>query len=364
MIGSIALAVLLTQQSAIRATSVPRPTALVAVHDADDDDADEDEQEENHDRPRDVDRQMRDADRQLRDRDRQLRDQHRRLVDDRRTRLGFHDHDDEDDDDDDADGRAVTARASARDGRVSLPVNGPVTLRLRVESGEIEVVPADKPQVAATVSGTRLSSDLQLVQAGNRIELRVGGHQLKRGNVRLEVPRGTNLEFDSTSGDVTARATGGDVRVRTMSGDVNLQGVRRVDVETISGDVRVDGSARLRLHTVSGNVVATTSDPAAQLNFESASGGLDWTGACAKGCHLAVETVSGDVKLNVDPKSSFELAYSSHSGELHDQLKLQMKHAPKRKHGVPGGWAEAIYGNGEGLIECDAFSGDVQIRPK
>jgi DUF4097 and DUF4098 domain-containing protein YvlB len=323
-------------------------------HDADDAD-DDDEEDENHDRPRDVERQRR-------DRDRELRDQHRRSLDDRRMRLGFRDHDDEDDEDDD--GRAVTARASARDGHVALPVNGPVTLRLRVQSGEIEVMAADKPQVAATVSGTRLSGNLQLVQSGNRVELRVSGHQVNRGNVRVEVPRGTNLEFDSTSGDVTARGTGGDVRVRTMSGDVKVQGARRVDVETISGDVAVDGNARLRLHTVSGNVVANTTDPAPQLDFESASGGLDWTGVCAKGCHLAVETVSGDVKLNVDRKSSFELAYSSHSGELRDELKLQMKHAPKRKHGEPGGWAEAVYGNGEGLIECDAFSGDVQIRPR
>jgi DUF4097 and DUF4098 domain-containing protein YvlB len=163
---------------------------------------------------------------------------------------------------------------------------------------------------------------------------------------------------------VSVQGLGGDVRVRTMSGDVTLQGARKVDVETISGDVKVDANAKARLHTVSGNVVATTADPAPQVEFESASGNLDWTGLCAKGCHLAVETVSGDVKLNVDPKSSFELAYSSHSGELHDDLKLQMKHSPRHKGGEPGGWAEAVYGGGDGLIECDAFSGDLQIRRK
>jgi DUF4097 and DUF4098 domain-containing protein YvlB len=267
-------------------------------------------------------------------------------------------------DDEDEEGNPPTGRAIGLDGRVLLAVSRPVTLRLRVQSGEIEVVATDKPQILATVSGTRLSGDLQLVQYGDLVELRNAGKPLKRGNVRIEVPRGTNLDFDSTSGDVTTRGVGGDVRVRTMSGDVKVQGARRIDVETISGDVAVDANAKARLHTVSGNVVATTSDPAAHLDFESASGGLDWTGVCAKGCHIAVQTVSGDVKLNVDPKSSFELAYSSHSGELHDDLNLTVKRAPKRRHGEQGGWAEAVYGSGDGVIECDAFSGDLQIRRK
>jgi DUF4097 and DUF4098 domain-containing protein YvlB len=326
------------------------PDVLARRGDKDDDEEDQDEDErDDAERDRDAERAARDRDRALREQRRSLRDQHRFRFEDR-------------DDSEDEEG-APTARASGRE-RVALPVNGPVTLRLRVQSGEIEVAPADKPQVSVVVSGTRLTADLQLVRYGNRIELQAGGHTLRRGNVSVEVPRGTSLDFDSTSGDVTVRGLGGDVRVRTMSGDVKVQGARKIDVETISGDVTVDATAKARLHTVSGNVVATTADPAPQLDFESASGSLDWTGTCAKGCHLAVQTVSGDVKLNVDPKSSFELAYSSHSGELRDDLKLQTKRAPKRTHGEPGGWTEAVYGGGDGLIECDAFSGDLQIRRK
>ena len=41
-----------------------------------------------------------------------------------------------------------------------------------------------------------------------------------------------------------------------------------------------------------------------------------------------------------------------------------MKRAPKRKHGGMGGWLEAVYGRGEGVIECDAFSGDLVVRKK
>jgi DUF4097 and DUF4098 domain-containing protein YvlB len=154
--------------------------------------------------------------------------------------------------------------------------------------------------------------------------------------------------------------------VRTMSGDVKVEGARNADVQSISGDVRVGITGpKLRLHIVSGNAVATTSDPSLQLSFESASGNLEWSGVCAKGCHVSTQTVSGQIKLRPDAaKSSFELSYASHSGDLRDDLNLQVKRAPKKKHGGMGGWLEAVYGKGEGVIECDAFSGDVIVGKK
>ena len=42
-----------------------------------------------------------------------------------------------------------------------------------------------------------------------------------------------------------------------------------------------------------------------------------------------------------------------------------VKRSPKKKHGgMNGGWLEAVYGKGEGVIECDAFSGDVIVSKK
>jgi DUF4097 and DUF4098 domain-containing protein YvlB len=181
----------------------------------------------------------------------------------------------------------------------------------------------------------------------------------------VELPKGSSVDFASTSGDVSVQDIGGDVRVRTMSGDVKVKGARNADVQSVSGDVNVNVTGpRLRLHLVSGTALVTTADPAVQLAFQSASGNLEWSGVCAKGCHLSTETVSGDIKLQPDAsKSSFQLSYASHSGDLRDELNLEVKRAPRRKHGM-GGWVEAVYGKGEGVIECDAFSGDVIVRKK
>jgi hypothetical protein len=270
--------------------------------------------------------------------------------------------------DEDFEDQKPTARAEGKDGSATLGVKGPVTFRLRVQAGEAEVVPSDKQQVAVTIHGVPRPRDLQLLQFGDRVETRIGGSsQLRHGAIRVELPKGSSVDYSSTSGDLTMENVGGDVRVRTMSGDVKIGGARNADVQSISGDVNVrTAGPRLRLRIVSGKAVVATADPAVQLDFESASGNFEWSGVCAKGCHLSTQTVSGQIKLQPDSsKSSFQLSYASHSGGLRDDLKLQVTREPRKKHGGGmGGWLEAVYGKGEGVIECDAFSGDVIVSKK
>jgi len=264
-------------------------------------------------------------------------------------------------DDRDFDEREATAQAKGR-GSATLAVKGPVTFQVRAQAGEVEVVATDKHQVSVTLSDAPVE-DIALFAFGDRVEPSFRGRRtLRRGKLRVELPRGSRLDLASMSGDVTAQRIG-DVRVRTMSGDVKLSGVAKVDVQTISGDARIeDASGPVRLHTVSGHAAISTSGLSPQVEFHSASGSLDWAGACAKDCHLSAETVSGDLRLNLDPRSSFELSYTSHSGELRDELNLAVKRAPKRKHGIASGWLEATFGKGEGVIEADAFSGSLVVK--
>ncbi len=260
------------------------------------------------------------------------------------------------------DERDATAKAKGR-GSATLPVRGPVTFQIRLQSGDLEVVSTDKQQVAVTLTDAP-ADDVALYAYGDRVEPSFRGRRtLKRGKLRVELPRGSRLDLSSMSGDVTAQRIG-DVRIRTMSGGVKLLGVAKADVQSISGDTRIeDAAGPVRLHTVSGKAVVSTTGTAPQVEFQSASGSLDWAGACAKDCHLSAETVSGEVRLAVDPKSSFELSYSSHSGELRDEVNLAVKRSPRRKAGLmTSGWIEATYGRGEGVIEADAFSGNVTVR--
>jgi len=242
----------------------------------------------------------------------------------------------------------------------------PVTFQVHAQSGEIEVVSTDKQQVSVTLTEVPSTDEIALYAYGDRVEPAFRGRRtLKRGKLRVEFPRGSRLELSSMSGSVTAQRIG-DVRIRTMSGDVKLVGVAKTDVQTISGDTQIDEAAGpVRLHTVSGKAVVSSSGAAPQVEFQSASGSFDWTGMCGKDCHLSAETVSGEVRFLVDPKSSFELSYSSHSGELRDEVNLAVKRSPRRKAGMTtSGWIEATYGRGEGVIEADAFSGSVTVRKR
>jgi hypothetical protein len=267
------------------------------------------------------------------------------------------------DDESGSDEREATAQAKGR-GSAILQVKGPVTFQVRAQAGDVEVVATDKRQVAVTVTEAP-AEDIALYAFGDRVEPSFRGRRtLRRGKLHVELPRGSRLDLSSMSGDVSVQRIG-DVRIRSMSGDVKLSGVAKVDLQTISGDARIeDVSGPVRLHTVSGTAAVTTSSPAPQVEFQSASGSLSWAGVCGRDCHISAETVSGDLTLNLDPRSSFELSYTSHSGELRDELNLAVKRAPKRKHGMTSGWLEATFGKGEGVIEADAFSGSLVVKRK
>jgi len=265
--------------------------------------------------------------------------------------------------DDDFDRERSTAAASGR-GSASLQVKGPVTFQLHAQGGDLEVVSTDAQKVTVTLSGAH-DDDVSLFAFGDRIEPAFHGRrQLRNGRLRVELPRGSRLDVSSMSGDITAQRLG-EVRVRTLSGDVKLAGVGKSDVQSISGDVRIeDASGPVRLHTVSGRAQVVTNGAAPQVEFQSASGSLEWSGTCARDCHLSAETVSGELRMTVDPKSSFELSYTSHSGELRDEVNLSVKRSPTRKHGMASGWMEATFGKGEGVIEADAFSGNLIVKKK
>ena len=266
-------------------------------------------------------------------------------------------------DEDELDERRATGQARGR-GSATLQVRGPITFQLRAQTGEVEIVSTDKQQVSVSLSDAP-AGEVALYAFGDRVEASFGGRRtLRRGKLRVELPKNSKLDFSSMSGDLVARQLA-EVRVRTMSGDVKLLSVGKTDVQTISGDVSIEGSGTpVRLHTVSGHGIIVTNGAAPQIEFQSASGNLDWSGTCARDCHVSAETVSGELHLLVDPKSSFELSYTSHSGELRDELNLDVKRAPRRKHGMASGWLEASFGRGEGVIEADAFSGNLIVKKK
>jgi hypothetical protein len=236
---------------------------------------------------------------------------------------------------------------------------GQVALRLRVRAARVEI--SEGPAGKVTVS-TPEARDLRLrlFASGKRVEPEFDGRrQLDSGRLVVQVPKGSAVDVSSVSGDVSIQGLGAEARVRGMSGRVLVAAATDVDVETVDGDIRaVDVAGAVRVHTVSGSTTVSARQPAAKLEVESASGPVDWQGTCGAGCHLDIDTVSGPVTLSFQGDSSFAISYATHQGRLRDELPLSQR--PQRKGST---WAEAAFGQGDGLVECETFSGDITVRP-
>jgi hypothetical protein len=257
---------------------------------------------------------------------------------------------------------ATPARASDDKVRASLAVRGPVTVHIETASADLFVDVQAARQVDISVDDGPVRK-VQLSQRGpDRVEVTFDGRgRLPSGEARVRVPKGSHLELTTLSGDMRLRGTLGQLRCRSLSGDIHVEAATGAELQTISGDVimgQVTGAVRIK--TVSGDArLAMPNGTVPQLEFETTSGDLRWSGSCGARCRISAATMSGDVDLSLDPKSSFELRFQSHSGEISDRLGLS---GLPPEQDTPGIDARGKYGGGAGVIQCHTYSGDVELR--
>ncbi len=118
--------------------------------------------------------------------------------------------------------------------------------------------------------------------------------------VSIEVPTGSNLEVDTTYGEITATGTLGVCRIRLGYGDVRLDRAGSVDVQNRHGDVTVDhvdgpatisvSSGDVTLRTVTGS--ATVTNNHSDIEVGEVGGTLRLTGTHGE---IAVARASSDV---------------------------------------------------------------------
>jgi hypothetical protein len=253
-----------------------------------------------------------------------------------------------------------------------LAVKGAVTLRLHAMSTDIEVVKGGAKLVKAQlVDGM---GGVELVDRGDHVDLAFGKPTLEGlpggkhihlpagvdGKLHVEVPAGSNVEISTTASDIRIVDVGGSVRARTTAGDLHVKNATAVEATLVSGDVDLeDIRGDVHLRTVSGDAkVVQTGGPASKLEFGSSHGDLHWSGACGAGCRIDARNVSGDVKLNLAPSSSFDLRFVSHGGDLADHLNAQVLESSPS---VTGTNVRARVGKGEGAVTVQTFGGDLEL---
>ena len=149
----------------------------------------------------------------------------------------------------------------------------------------------------------------------------------------LTVPKTTEIEFETASGDFEAAGLEGDLDISTASGDVDLRDCQGdielntasgrinldnlsgyIDGNTASGDIRASNlSGEITLNTASGSIDIDDSQGDFELN--TASGDVDALGVVMDGRSIFT-TASGRVYVQLAETSAHDLRLSSASGKV------------------------------------------------
>lgn len=238
---------------------------------------------------------------------------------------------------------------------------------------------------ARSLEGRRARVDLELeVPSGVASTLRLAKGDVRvdgvsgplhvdviRGDVRVDDLRGA-AEINVTSGDVHAESVDGDLSVDIRSGDVQLAHVAGVVGRVLSGDVEIERCGRLTLDVIHGDV--SIDQATGDIAVEAKSGDLRFQRvqsqavqcrtlsgdvtvaltALPSTASVSVETLSGDIRLQLPPDAHASIDAVVRSGEVDCALPLRAQTGDRRS--VRGTL------NGPGAtVTLRATSGDIDI---
>ena len=251
-------------------------------------------------------------------------------------------------------------------------------------AGSIEVSGWDRQEVSVHAEIGAEVERVDVSSEGGRTTIRVvlPSHTSGQGEaeLRVQVPRGSELDvsavsadlrvrgvlgverLNAVSGDVTAELGDADVEAKTVSGELRLKGhgaAVRLHVSSVSGDVRLEhGAGDFEGSTVSGTLQVSL-DSASSIRARSTSGDLRLEAKLAHGATVEASSVSGDVSVRAGAEAGgFSYEVSSFSGEITDCFDTK---AERTGRYMPGSKLEGTRGEGAGHIRIKTMSGDVQL---
>ncbi|MGE7138614.1 DUF4097 family beta strand repeat-containing protein [Luteibacter sp. NPDC031894] len=264
--------------------------------------------------------------------------------------------------------------------------------RISIENvkGEVTVTAWDKNQVQ--VSGTlgEGARPLQIEGDERNVDIHVEGDEKKGrwfswGNdssmqatiLNVRVPRsvdvqinvvsapvsidgldGGRIDVESVSGRIRANLRSPEVSMQTVSGTIDLAGrAGRADLQTVSGDITAPAvGEKVDAQTVSGRMTIG-GGPWKEASFSTVSGDTQVNGGLINGGKIDVDSMSGDVQLQLPTNTSARLEASTFSGDL----RSDWGNTSNGDDG-PGKELKTTIGAGDGYIHVESFSGDVRLR--
>jgi hypothetical protein len=258
--------------------------------------------------------------------------------------------------------------------------------------GRIEVKAWDRPEVKITGSLGKGVEKLQIEGDRQRLSVRVkypnrgglgfftGSDKTEPTDLVLMVPLRADLQIDAVSADVDVTGIASDqLSVNAVSGDIRVAGApRKVDIDSVSGDMRLTlNSNDVELESVSGDI-ELQGRLDGEIDAETVSGDIDIRGIETRLRKVSSATVSGDVNVRTALAANGRMSFESVSGDIRLNLSRDLSatvrgksfsgdlRAPdatieRPRHG-PGASFKHRYGDGDGEVTIETFSGDAVLR--
>lgn len=164
--------------------------------------------------------------------------------------------------------------------------------------------------------------------------MRTGDSRLPSGILTVTIPRAAQLWVKMTNGTIDAEGTQGTLELYTVGGSVTVRRASGVlSVETIDAAITVEqshGDIRLRggkapvalrdvlgtasVATVSGAVTISGASP--ECRVETIGGDIIWHSTALRGATAELQTHSGTMRVDVNPRTMPQLDLSSRTGKV------------------------------------------------
>jgi len=234
---------------------------------------------------------------------------------------------------------ACAANEGSVDRKVAADAKGDVLISN--VSGSVDVRGWDRNEIQVTGQVDEDVERVDVESSGGRTVIKVILPKGMSGDgdamLEVQVPRGSSVEVSAVSADISSKGVVGTQRLKTVSGEITAEvSGEDSEVRSVSGDITVHGNGK-----------------PGSLRVSSVSGGLDLTNGAGK---LDVVTVSGDARVHMGESSEITARTTSGEVELHARLS---KDARASVESVSGDLTLDL-GNAAGLaLEIESFSGDI-----
>jgi DUF4097 and DUF4098 domain-containing protein YvlB len=289
------------------------------------------------------------------------------------------------------------------DETLSVSSNGKVIIEN--QRGDVQIKGWNKSEVKVTGELDDKALDYEFKSSGNRTIFKVKMPRQMRSwnsgegsNLVIYVPVNSDLDFEgvnvnvdisevgggsdieTVNGNISAHKLAGKINLTTVNGEIRSQVLNgKIHYETVNGSIHdTDSQGRLRFDAVNGDIETKTkaedirienvngeiqlhASLIQRLDISTVNGELDLSiPSFANDARVQIETVSGNVELNLSEKASAKFEIESHAGgKIKNRLTNDKVNKPK--YG-PSSSLEFEMSGGKADIEIDTISGRINLN--